>query len=145
MAYKIDMDAVTQCLEGGDVIRFGRPDKKFCCETCKNRYHNRLEKSSRSYRVKVRSTLARNYGVLNDLVKLGISRMSLFELRAMGYDPQFVTAAIPVGKRTEFMCYDIRFRQTGIQLSHITKIASGRRKTAENDVTLPSQKTNEHG
>lgn len=145
MAYKIDMDAVTHCLECGDVIRFGRPDKKFCCETCKNRYHNRLEKTSRSYRVKVRSTLARNYGVLNDLVKLGISRMSLFELRAMGYDPQFVTAAIPVGKRTEFMCYDIRFRQTGIQLSHITKIAPGRRKTAENDVTLPSQKSNEHG
>ena len=140
MAYKIDVDTVARCLECGDVIKFGRPDKKFCCESCKNRYHNRLEKTSRSYRVKVRSTLVRNYEVLNDLVKLGISRMSLFELRAMGYDPQFVTAAIPVGRRTEFMCYDIRFRQTDIQLSHITKIRYGRRKTAENDVPLSAPK-----
>ena len=140
MAYKIDIDAVTHCLECGDAINFGRPDKKFCCESCKNRYHNRLEKASRTYRVKVRSTLARNYEVLSDLVKLGISRMSLFELREMGYDPQYVTATIPVGKRTEYMCYDIRFRQTTVQLSHITKIRFGRRKTAENVVPLSSQK-----
>ncbi|MBR1406819.1 MAG: DUF2116 family Zn-ribbon domain-containing protein [Bacteroidales bacterium] len=147
MAYKIDEDALVHCLECGDAITYGRPDKKFCCESCKNRWHNRLEKASRSYRVKVKATLSRNYEVLNDLLKLGISRMNLYDLRALGYDPQYVTAAIPVGKRFEYMCYDIRFRQTPVQVSNLTKIAVPRRKTGENDVTLPSvkMKNKNHG
>ena len=137
MGYKIDEQALVHCLECGDAILYGRPDKKFCCESCKNRWHNRLEKASRTYKVKVKASLSRNYEVLNDLLKIGIHRMNLYELRSMGYDPQFVTAAIPVGKRMEYMCYDIRFRQTPVQVSNITKIAVLRRKPGEKDVTLP--------
>ena len=144
MGYKIDEEALVHCLECGDAITYGRPDKKFCCESCKNRWHNRLEKASRSYKVKVKASLTRNYEVLSNLLKIGIHRMNLYELRTMGYDPQFVTAAIPVGKRMEYMCYDIRFRQTTVQVSNITKISFPKRKSGEKDVTLPSSKKNDH-
>ena len=48
------------CLECGDKIRYGRSDKKFCCEDCKTRHYNNLAKGSRAYRRRVISRLARN-------------------------------------------------------------------------------------
>ena len=53
-----------RCLECGDKISYGRSDKKFCCEDCKNRHHNHKVRSSRSVKRRVVSALERNYDIL---------------------------------------------------------------------------------
>ena len=61
------------CLECGDRIRYGRADKKFCCDECKVRHYNNLAKVSRAYRRKIMNRLSRNYQILEQLVKAGES------------------------------------------------------------------------
>ena len=62
-----------KCLECGDQIRYGRTDKKFCCDECKNRHYNNLAKGSRTFRRKVLSMLSGNYDVLNEILRSGAS------------------------------------------------------------------------
>ena len=58
---KKDAEVQPSCLECGDRIEYGRQDKKFCCEECKNRYHNRQARRSRVFRLRVMSALEKNY------------------------------------------------------------------------------------
>lgn len=136
MEYKNEKNDAERCLECGDVITYGRPDKKFCCSACKNRWHNREGKGVRIYKLRVRSALDRNYMILNDLLKLGVQKMDMLQLRGLGYDPGYVTAMDLSGRRREFMCYDIRFRMSDHQISGISKIRVAPRRSGEKNVSL---------
>lgn len=139
MGYKTETKEKNEkerCLECGDIITYGRPDKKFCCSSCKNRWHNREGKGGRVYRLRVRGALDRNYMILNDLLRLGVEKMDLLQLRGLGYDPGFVTSMDLSGRRREFMCYDIRFRMSDHQISRIAKIRVVPRRSAEKNVSL---------
>ena len=136
MQYKIEKNGDGCCLECGDAITYGRPDKKFCSTSCKNRWHNREGKGVRIYKLRVRNALDRNYMILNDLLKAGVKRMDLLQLRGLGYDPGFVTSMDLSGRRREFMCYDIRFRLSDHQISGLSKIRVAPRRCAEKNVSL---------
>lgn len=136
MGYKTDKNEGERCLECGDVIAYGRPDKKFCCTSCKNRWHNREGKGVRIYKLRVRNALDKNYVILNDLLKLGIRRMDMLQLKGLGYDPDFVTSMDLSGRRKEFMCYDIRFRMSAHQISGLSKIRVAPRRSVEKSVSL---------
>lgn len=136
MGYKNEKNEGERCLECGDVITYGRPDKKFCCNSCKNKWHNREGKGARLYKLRVRAALDKNYVILNDLLKLGVNRMDMLQLRGLGYDPGFVTSMDLSGRRKEFMCYDIRFRMTDHQISGLSKIRVVPRRSAEKNVSL---------
>ena len=64
------------CLECGDEIRYGRKDKKFCSNTCKNRYHNEIQHYSRSSRLRILGAFDRNYSILEKLLRLNIRTIS---------------------------------------------------------------------
>ena len=81
-----------RCLECGDRIEYGRQDKKFCCETCKNRYNNRRARGSRGIKVKVLSALEKNHNILERVLKLGLDNISVAELRQMGFNFDYVTS-----------------------------------------------------
>lgn len=136
MGYDTEKHVEERCLECGDIIAYGRPDKKFCCTSCKNRWHNREGKGVRVYKLRVRNALDKNYMILNDLLKLGVRRMDMLQLRGLGYDPGFVTSMDLSGKRREFMCYDIRFRMSDHQISAISKIRVAPRRSDEKNVSL---------
>ena len=49
MVYKKYVRHMPVCLECGDQIRYGRTDKKFCCDECRARnYNDRVRKSRAS-------------------------------------------------------------------------------------------------
>ena len=71
MVYKKYERHIPVCLECGDRIRYGRADKKFCCDECKNRHHNHKSRSGRFIKRKVLSILEKNYEILERYVKAG--------------------------------------------------------------------------
>ena len=72
MDYKRWERSIPVCLECGDKIKYGRTDKKFCSDDCRNRHHNEKQKESRAYRRKVLAILAKNYDLLDALIKMGV-------------------------------------------------------------------------
>ncbi len=110
------------CLECGDVIRYGRTDKKFCCDECKVRHHNNLAKAGRVYRNRVLRAMDKNYCILDDLLKEGEDSADLIELMSRGFAPGVVTSYSKSGKHDVFTCYDIRYIMTRTRVYSIMKI-----------------------
>lgn len=114
----------SQCLECGSEIAFGRSDKKFCCQDCKNTYNNKNKSLRSAYRRKVDRAISRNYEVLSLLVRLGRSRVSLVEALAMGFSPQAVTSCTHQSNcGFEFQCYDIVFRVSDTNIFNIHRMS----------------------
>lgn len=111
------------CLECGDKIRYGRVDKKFCCEECKNRHYNNLAKGSRAYRRRTITRLNRNYEILEQLIKSGNTSVELSDLMSLGFWPDSVTGFHKNRfKSDEYWCFDIKYRMTDSRIYSISKI-----------------------
>lgn len=110
------------CLECGDEIKYGRPDKKFCCESCKNKYNNRKSRNSRVTKLKVINSLERNHGILDRMLKLGMDSMDLVELKHLGFDTDYVTSYRKIRRHDEFCCFDIRFILTPTRICSVSRI-----------------------
>lgn len=111
------------CLECGDKIRYGRTDKKFCCEECKNKYYNELAKGSRAYRRKVVNRLSRNYRILDQMLKAGEPSVELTDLMSLGFSPDAVTGYHKNRFKTdEYWCFDIKYKMTDSRVYSISKL-----------------------
>jgi hypothetical protein len=122
MEYKKYIRKTSVCLECGDQIRYGRTDKKFCCEDCKVKHYNDRMKASRSFRNKVIAIINRNYEVLDALLKGGVDSADLVDLMAMGFVPGAVTSYKRSGKHDVFTCYDIKYIMTSTKVCSVMKI-----------------------
>lgn len=114
--------AVARCLECGDRISYGRKDKKFCSEDCKNRHHNHISQASRHMKRRVMAGLEKNYAILDEMVKSGVDNVRLIEVTAMGFNPNFVTSFRKLRSHTESCCFDICYIMTPSRLISISKI-----------------------
>ena len=111
------------CLECGDRIRYGRSDKKFCCDECRTRHYNNMAKGSRGYRRKVMTRLTRNYRILEQILKSGESAMELTDLVSFGFSPDTVTGFHKNRfKSDEYWCFDIKYRMTDSRVYSISKL-----------------------
>ncbi len=110
------------CLECGNVIRYGRTDKKYCCDECKARHHNQLAKTGRAFRTKVLRAMDKNYVILDELVRSGADSADLAELMAVGFVPGITTSYRKSGKHDVYTCYDIKYIMTQTRLYSIEKI-----------------------
>ena len=111
------------CLECGDRIRYGRADKKFCCDECKTRHYNNLAKGSRSYRRKIMGRLSRNYQILEQILKSGETSAELTDLMSFGFAPDSVTGFHKNRfKSDEYWCFDIKYRMTDSRVYSISKL-----------------------
>ncbi len=110
------------CLECGNVIRYGRTDKKYCCEDCRTKHHNDMAKAAKSYKQKIIAIINRNYGILDGLVKSGTESADLIELISMGFVPGMSTSYRKEGKHDVYTCFDIRYIMTRTRLFSIMKI-----------------------
>ena len=122
MEYKKYERHLPLCLECGNQIRYGRTDKKFCCEECKTRHHNNMAKAGRSYQRKVNAVLSRNYDILAGVIRSGADAADLTELMAMGFVPGMVTSCSRSGKHDVYNCYDIKYIMTRTRIYSIRKI-----------------------
>lgn len=114
--------SVVRCLECGDRINYGRKDKKFCSEDCKNRHHNHISQASRHLKRRVMAGLEKNYAILDELVKSGADNIRLIEVMAMGFNPNYATSFRRLRSHTEFCCFDICYIMTPSRLYSISKI-----------------------
>ena len=113
---------VSHCLECGDRISYGRTDKKFCSEECKNRHHNHLAGRGRMVRRHVMAALERNYEVLDGLYRAGVESISVSDVLLMGFVPGYMTSHRKLRGREECCCFDIKYILTPSRLSSISKI-----------------------
>lgn len=111
-----------RCLECGDKISYGRTDKKFCCDECKNRHHNHKSRSGRFIKRKVLSILEKNYEILERYVKAGEGSVLLSEVLALGFNPAYITSFSKAKHHDIYGCFDITYIMTPSRLCSISKI-----------------------
>lgn len=129
---KINMEEMTprkeNCLECGDPIIYGRHDKKFCSPECKNRYHNRISRSSKSAIRHADTSLSRNYDILSMLLRQGIRDLPLADIVAMGFNISYITSFAQCSGIMVHYCYDISYRLTRTRIRDICKVQARVRK-----------------
>jgi hypothetical protein len=121
MEYKRHERTTPQCLECGEKIRYGRVDKKFCCDDCKVKHNNRLAKKGRAYKRRVLSQLSRNHEILEEVLRAGRESVELSEIEMVGFVPSVVTSVSRGRKYVEYACFDIRYVMTETRIYSISK------------------------
>ncbi len=113
----------SKCLECGDSIEYGRQDKKFCCDSCRSKFHNRRTRGSRSTKLKILSNLEKNYSILDKLLKINVTSMSVMELQHLGFKFDFVTSYQKIRRHNVFLCFDISFTIIADRVTSITRLS----------------------
>lgn len=80
------------CPECGERFR-GRSDKKFCCDSCRANFHNRIYKKTEEASHKFNRILTHNRNLLRLYCKQGKRVVNLKSIRKEGFDPDFCTAS----------------------------------------------------
>lgn len=109
-----------RCIQCGNEIVSGRPDRKFCCEKCKNRYHNRQRYPLRQgLETAVLRVLDKNHAILDRLYKMGVTSIDLITLSNLEFDPHFVTSYRRAGRRQVFAVFDMQYELTSARLKNL--------------------------
>lgn len=109
------------CLNCGKPLT-GRPDKVFCCVSCKNEWHNHINGSEKRKRDQVFRILWSNYKLLELLLDMGSDKAELHSLTDLGFRPEYMTGHVrPRGRRDEYYCMDIRYNMTEARLYNIRR------------------------
>ena len=122
MEYKKWERVIPVCLECGDKIKYGRTDKKFCSDDCRNRHFNNKLKEGRAYRRKVLTLLQKNYDLLDKLIKSGIESADFADLVTLGFTPDAVTFYHRSRRHDDFACFDIKYKMSESRIYSISKI-----------------------
>jgi hypothetical protein len=95
-----------QCLECGREF-FGRADKKFCADPCRNAYNNRTYAAEEAIVKKVNRVLRKNWQILKSLNPEDKVKVSRDRLAKKGFDFDSITSILVTkeGKTYKF-CYD---------------------------------------
>lgn len=95
-----------ECLECSDSFK-GRSDKKFCSDSCRNAYNNRVNNYTNNTIKKVNHILRRNRRILEELNPTGKNTVHGSRLREMGFDFNYLTNVYrtKAGKAYVF-CYE---------------------------------------
>lgn len=124
MEYRKTQDKQETCLQCGGTFSYGRVDKKFCCDECKNTYHNKKRKDRRFIKLRIQNALNKNYNILEKLIIKGISNIDLYDLKLLGYNLEYMTSSRKIRSHTEVWCYEIRFTMTETKVKNIRRMDS---------------------
>ena len=94
------------CLECNAQI-FGRVDKKFCSDQCRNAYNNKLNSDSNNYVRNTNNILRKNRRILSDLNPNGKSKTHKSKLMEKGFDFNHFTSIYTTKAGTiYYFCYE---------------------------------------
>ena len=97
------------CLECGEKI-VGREDKKFCSDSCRNAYNNKINKDSTNYMRNINNKLRKNYRILSELNVEGKTKTTRAKLMSKGFDFEFFTSILNTKTgNTYYFFYDQRY------------------------------------
>ena len=108
------------CLECGKVF-YGRPDKKFCCQQCKNRSNHRRGSLMYNRHFALMSALDANYKILEGLLASNATAISMDELKRLGFNTFVVTGHRRADHHEQYFCYDVSYFQTPGKIFGITR------------------------
>ena len=98
------------CLECSDKI-VGREDKKFCSDSCRNAYNNKINKDSTNFMRNVNNKLRKNYRILSELNTDGKSKATRDKMLNKGFDFDFFTNILQTKTgNTYYFLYDQGYR-----------------------------------
>jgi len=80
-----------KCLECNEKV-FGRVDKKFCSDYCRNAYNNKVDKESKNLIRNTNNRLRKNYKILLELNISGKTKVTRRKLFDKGFDFNFFTS-----------------------------------------------------
>lgn len=84
------MSEIRTCPECGDTI-YGRIDKKFCSDQCRNTYNNKTKGYSTSFVREVNGILRKNRKILLELNPKGKTKIHKTQLTKKGFDFNYHT------------------------------------------------------
>jgi hypothetical protein len=94
------------CLECGEPFR-GRIDKKFCSDTCRIAFNNRLNSDDTSYVRNINNILRRNRRILMSMNPTGKNKVSYEKLRSRGFDFNYFTSTYKTREGAQYYyCYE---------------------------------------
>ena len=97
------------CLECKEPI-FGRSDKKFCNDSCRNSYNNKLNSDSSAYVRNINNALRKNRRLLEMLNPEGKAKVTKKKLLEKGFDFNYFTHLYKTQKGTVYyFCYDLGY------------------------------------
>lgn len=95
-----------ECLECGKPV-YGRRDKKFCDDQCRNAYNNRQNSESNNYVRNVHSLLRKNRRILQELNPEGKSKTTRSKMIEKGFDFTYHTSTYTTkAGATYYFCYE---------------------------------------
>lgn len=98
------------CLECSEKI-VGREDKKFCSDSCRNAYNNKINKDSTNFMRNVNNKLRKNYRILCELNTDGKSKATRDKMINKGFDFDFFTNILQTKTgNTYYFLYDQGYR-----------------------------------
>jgi predicted nucleic acid-binding Zn ribbon protein len=98
--------ATRTCLECGDKL-VGRADKKFCSDSCRIAYNNRLNSDETNYMRNVNAVLRKNRRILQALNPTGKTRVSREKLLEKGFDFSYFTSQYKTREGSVYYyCYE---------------------------------------
>lgn len=122
--YIIDND-MRRCRQCGQVMAVdtGRPDRKFCCQECKNAWHNANRVVSiRHYHDRISRVLESNYMILKHLQVMGVTSMDLRTLKELRFNTDYCTSFTKLAHRHHYTCFEIHYDLTATRILNIENI-----------------------
>ena len=102
------MIIINYCLECSEPLR-GRFDKKFCGDSCRNVYNNRVNGNVNNYVRNVNNVLRKNRRILDSLFKMGDKQIHKGILIEMDFNFQYFTHKKINRESTTYCIYDYEY------------------------------------
>lgn len=130
---KPDNNDGTFCLNCGSPV-YGRPDKKFCSQVCKDRYNYRIHSESQMFKRRIMMNIQMNYSILCKLLEKGCNCAERVDLEEMGFKPNCVTGfrKSQHNSALELRCFDVRYRISGTRIYNIAYIDTAKPSSKDN-------------
>lgn len=98
-----------KCLECGEPL-VGRSDKKFCCDMCRNAWHNKTYRNNNAFMTQINNKLAQNRRILEKYYETGETKVSKVLLEEERFDFFYFTSfeRNSSGKIT-YHCYEYSY------------------------------------
>jgi hypothetical protein len=94
------------CLECGEPFR-GRIDKKFCSDTCRIAFNNRLNSDDTGYVRNINNILRKNRRILMSMNPTGKNKVRCERLRSRGFDFNHFTSTYKTREGAQYYyCYE---------------------------------------
>lgn len=94
------------CLECGTRL-YGRVDKKFCNDQCRNNYNNKQNRDETSFMKTVNRSLRKNRRILKELNPKGKAKIKRKQLESRGFDFKYFTNVYKTKEgKVYYFCYE---------------------------------------